>query len=397
MTPKNDKWLSNPPAFPLEIDDVGLIIKTGFSTRERLVAQLDGLQEAHVGGNVVLVGDYSTVSGGLFRNDDLEIPVYDVLDIMVESGSLSSRLNASRLQHYYNLTAALSSGNFELAHTIGEMYGWEMDIMKHISGLQLGYKLMPSKKWYVMLDDDTYILDGSLKSILGHLNPSLPYYIGNAIGDYKARFAHGGSAVVFSQEAMNRIFIQNPAVVAEAHLESLDARWGDKLIATTAMKCGIYLDEKYDRYFNGEAPQITRLRGDRFCAPLISFHKMSPAQMLGVGRIFKNISNVVSWIDIWKIYGAPTLDGFPANPFRSNWDHVGKVDEATMTTNGVMTKEDCLGLCHIHSSTCLSWTWDAESKACHIGPWMIVGYPSGGRVTGVNVPRAIRLLDECPS
>ncbi|KAJ8059841.1 hypothetical protein OCU04_011471 [Sclerotinia nivalis] len=206
---------------------------------------------------------------------------------MVESGSLSSRPDALRLQYYSNLTAALSGGNFELARTIGEIYGWEMDIMKHISGLQLGYKLMPSKKWYVMLDDDTYILNGSLKTILGHLNPSLSYYIGNAIGDYKARFAHGGSAVVFSQEAMHRIVDQNPSVVAKAHLESLDARWGDKLIATTAMKCGIYLDERYNYYFNGEAPQITRIRGDRFCAPLISFHKMSPAQMREIGRTFK--------------------------------------------------------------------------------------------------------------
>jgi hypothetical protein len=76
------------------------------------------------------------------------------------------------------------------------------------------------------------------------IGPSVPNYIGNAVGDYKARFTHGGSAVVFSQAAMNQIFIQNAEAVLVAHLESLDARWGDKLIATAAMKSGIYLKER---------------------------------------------------------------------------------------------------------------------------------------------------------
>lgn len=74
---------------------------------------------------------------------------------------------------------------------------------------------MPSKSWYITLDDDTYILNSSLKSTLGHLDPSVPYYIGNAVGDYRARFVHGGSAVIFSQAAMDSIFIQNPTVVAK--------------------------------------------------------------------------------------------------------------------------------------------------------------------------------------
>ena len=255
---------------------------------------------------------------------------------------------------------------------------------------------MPHKNWYILLDDDTFVLNASLKVILGHLDPSIPHYIGNAVGDYKARFAHGGSAVVFSRAAMDRIFIQNTETISRAHLESLDARWGDKLIATTAMKSGIYLEEMYNRYFNGEGPQVTRIRGDRFCVPIISFHKLSPSQMLDVGRLFKNAGRAVSWIDLWNIYGAPTFKSFLADPIRSGWDHVGRLDEATMTTKDVKTKEDCLQICHIHSSTCLAWTWEAESMACHISPWIIVGHPASSKFSAVNVPRAIRLLDECP-
>lgn len=85
---------------------------------------------------------------------------------------------------------------------------------------------MPHQKWYIMLDDDTYLVDPSLLLVLGHIDPAVPHYIGNAIGDYKGRFAHGGSAVVLSQAAMHLLFSQNPDVVSAAHLESLTARWG---------------------------------------------------------------------------------------------------------------------------------------------------------------------------
>ena len=255
---------------------------------------------------------------------------------------------------------------------------------------------MPHKIWYILLDDDTYVLNGSLMVILGRLDPSVPHYIGNTIGDYKPRFAHGGSAVVLSRSAMDRIFNQNPETVSRAHLESLDARWRDKLIATTAMKSGIYLDERYDRYFNGEGPQVTRIRGDQFFVPVISFHKLSPPQMLDVGRIFKHAADAVSRIDLWNMYGAPPLKSFFVDPIRSSWDHVGRLDEATMTTKDVKTKEDCLQICHVHGSTYLAWTWEADSMACHISPWLIVGHAASSKFSGVNSPRATRLLDECP-
>lgn len=393
----NDQWLFQSSAFPLDMDDVGLVIKTGFSTQERILAWLDALEDGRNQSNVVLVGDYSTQLGAHFSHNGQQMPVYDVLASMLESGSLSSMPSSPRLLQYSNLTAAIASGRTDLARKIGETSGWELDIMKHISGLELGYKLMPHKKWYIMLDDDTYLLNPSLQVILGHLDPTVPHYIGNAVGDYKGRFAHGGSAIVFSQAAMHRLFTQNPNVVSTAHLESLTANWGDKLTATTAMKVGIYLEERYNRYFNGEPPRQTRIRGDRFCVPIVSFHKMSPSQMMEVGRTFKNIAKPVLWIDLWNIYKAPTFDAFLNDPVRSKWDHVGRLDESTMSINNVETKDACLNFCHFHASTCLAWTWEAENNTCHISPWMTVGDGADSKFSGPNVPRARRLLSECQS
>lgn len=255
---------------------------------------------------------------------------------------------------------------------------------------------MPHKSWYILIDDDTYVLRPSLRLILEHLNPSVPHYIGNAIGDYKARFAHGGSAVVFSHAAMERMFVQNSHIVSNAHLESLDARWGDKLVATMAMKSGIYVEEWYNRHFNGEAPLVTRIREDRFCLPIVTFHKLSPLQMRVLRITFEDVTNAVTWFDLWGIYNAPTLDSFIKDPIRSNWDHVGRLDESTMTTADVKSKEDCLNICNNHGSTCLAWIWETESMSCHISPWMIVGQKAEGTFSGVNVLRAMRLSSWCP-
>jgi len=255
---------------------------------------------------------------------------------------------------------------------------------------------MPNKDWHILMDDDTYILNSSLLVVLGHLDPSVLHYIGNAIGDYKMRFAHGGSGVVFSRAAMDRIFNHNEAEVRKAHLESLDSRFGDKLIAKTAMKSGIYLEEKFARHFNGEHPRTTRIRADRFCAPIISFHGLSPAQMLDVSRNFSSITKPVSWADLWKIYGAPAFDTFYGDPFRSNWDYVGRLDEATKTMNDVESEDDCLQICLSRRPfTCLAWTWEMLTSACHVSPWLIVGEAANGKISGINAERAIKLLDEC--
>lgn len=76
--------------------------------------------------------------------------------------------------------------------------GWELDIMKHIPALELGFKHLQSKKWYLMTDDDTYIHLPSLATILSTLDPTKPHYLRNAIGSYTLRFAHGGSGIIFS-------------------------------------------------------------------------------------------------------------------------------------------------------------------------------------------------------
>lgn len=254
---------------------------------------------------------------------------------------------------------------------------------------------MPGKKWYVMQDDDTFMIRPSLYRFLEHLDPSEELYLGNAIGDYKGRFAHGGSSFILSNKAMRRLIDDNPEVVSQAIVASLDETWGDKLVATTLMKVGIYLSERYGHFFNGESPLITKIAADRMCSPLVSFHGLAdPQQMKDVGKTFANIDRPVFWRDLWRIYGEPDLDVFDKLTIRMGHDHVGRQDDQDMTRR-VASVDKCLKACESLGQKCLAWTWDRNTEFCALSPWVIVGDKPKDRLSGLNIKEVKKLDSQC--
>ncbi len=65
--------------------------------------------------------------------------------------------------------------------------------------------------------------------------------------------------------------------------------------------------------------------------------------MKSTGNTFREIKDPVHWIDLWNIHNAPALN--EAESFRANWDHVGRLDEATKTLNEIPSARDCLDIC----------------------------------------------------
>lgn len=250
---------------------------------------------------------------------------------------------------------------------------------------------MPGKKWYIMQDDDTFILRPSLYRLLQHLDPSERLYLGNPVGDYKGRFAHGGSSLILSSGAMAKLLDDHPGLVSQAYVASLDEIWGDKLVATTLIKVGIYLSERYGHFFNGEPPLITKISADRLCSPIVSFHGLAePEQMKEVGRTFAEIEKPVFWRDLWRIYGQP-VDAFDTMSMRLNQDHVGRQDDLDMSRL-VDSAEECISACDSRKRECLAWTWDTRTQMCLMSPWVIVGTKPEGKYSGLNVGE-VKTLD----
>ena len=262
--------------------------------------------------------------------------------------------------------------------------------------MDLLYEKMPNKKWYIILDDDTYLVRPSLHQLLSHLDPREPLYIGNAVGDYRGRFAHGGSAVVLSAEAMKRLFA-HPDVVLRAYMDSLDETWGDKLVATTLQKVGVYLDERYNHHFNGEYPTITRIESDRFCSPIVSFHGLrGPGDMSRVAGVLGHAQEPVLWGQLWDLFGTQPLQDLARQPVRPNEDHVGVTKGRGRFWPETESAEGCKARCDGDGDRCLAWTFMPGERTCINSPWMVIGADGAqGKMSGVNWPQIDALRHQC--
>ncbi|KAI1415618.1 glycosyltransferase family 31 protein [Hypoxylon sp. FL1857] len=397
----SDSWLFKPQAYPINPDnDIAIVIKTGFGTKQRVSAALQALSNESFFADTIVTQDFPLLPDQ--KNYTLangkEVPVIDIIGWNLERGALKGQEQQERVMKYTTLSEAIEGEEWMLADGIGKDMGWELDAMKFLPSLEYMWQNMPKKKWYIMADDDTYIIKSSLHLVLGHLNYAKPQFLGNPVGDYKGRFPHGGSSVVMSGAALSKLYDQHPEVVAEGHQESPTAIWGDKLLSTTFMKIGVYLDETYRRLFNGEPPWMTRMWVDRFCLPLVSFHGLGSGDaMLHVGETFKNTTQPVFWRQLGKIYGAPDFASFIAEPIRTNIDYVGRLDEYSTTVEKITEVEECVKICHEHPAGCLAWTFDPGRKQCHYARWAILGDAAEGRFSGINGQLAQKLESSCHS
>ncbi|RGP80413.1 glycosyltransferase family 31 [Fusarium longipes] len=340
-----DAWLWKSPKFTVDLrNDVGYLIKTGYGTRHRVAEQLAAFEATggylgKEGESFLVVGDWTTVN----QTDASLIgaTVHDAIKRVMETKIRGKIDDYPRLVKYRSLQARLQAGDEEEALKIGQSYGWELDALKFIMGMEMIYNELPGKKWYIILDDDTFLIRPSLELLMGHIDYRKPKYIGNAVGDYKARFGHGGSGILISGEAMRQLF-QHPAIVHEAYAESMTETWGDRLVATTLQKLGIYIEEAYNHHFNGEPPSITRIWGDRFCSPLVSFHGLrKPGEMRRVGETLAEVNQPVLWHDVWQLFGGSAISALETRPTELMADHVGKPDEHTRSWGDVRSANAC--------------------------------------------------------
>ncbi|GAB0134489.1 hypothetical protein EsDP_00002857 [Epichloe bromicola] len=393
-----DAWLRGQGMYPVHMpSEVGCLIKTGYGTRRRVKEQLEAFAAkggvlGDEGRDFLVVGDWT---GGGKEEDLGPAEIHDAIRLVMESGVGREHAEHHRFGKYRSLQGAVDAGDDERAEELGMRFGWELDALKFIMGMELSYRRMPHKKWYMILDDDTFVVKESLQLLLSHLDPAKPQYVGNSVGDYRARFAHGGSAVLVSGQAM-KILFGRPDMVTQAYVRSLDETWGDRLVATTLQRVGVYIDERHSHYFNGETPEMTRIRPDRACSPIVSFHGLrKPGAMAHVGRTLARRHKLVLWGELWELFGKhPAEEAYHKPPFRAG-DHVGPGEEGTTTWRGVKSAESCQRKCR---GQCLAWSFDTETNECRASPWVIPGSETvtSATVSGVNWSKAKSILRECP-
>lgn len=156
--------------------------------------------------------------------------------------------------------------------------------------IELADARRPKSAWFVFLELDTYVNWDNMQRFLAAFDPSTPYYFGAPVFK-KPVFAHGGTGLVLSRGAINklmargRMFAENHRFPG-THLFGKDVRnecCGDEVLAKVLKESGIPL-RGYAPMFNGESPATLRFSTELWCEAVLTLHQVSPDDLARLER-----------------------------------------------------------------------------------------------------------------
>ena len=246
--------------------------------------------------------------------------------------------------------------------------GWRTDRLKNIPGFRIMLNQFSESKWFIMIDDDTYIFKNNLIAHLLTLDDSKPLYIGHDLGmgecgengkiDNPA-FAQGGAGIVLSRPALVKMV--NMSHLCEKRHENCFA--GDMSTSLCLRDAGVYLN-KNDLNRNFHDISIQKLSISDPCDKPFSFHHLRPLHikllhdlevemqaehghnaLINVGMVFK-----------YMLYSYPLIKyKFNHNLTHFGLDLVGGDYEEIVNA----TLQNCQAAC-LNDLKCLSWSFVDE-------------------------------------
>lgn len=312
---------------------------------------------------------------------------YEVIDVFADMPE--DVLNSQDLFKYRIMREMQDDAWMWSAEDITLEEGWNMDRFKNIPMMLHAYKTAPAKtQWFIMIDDDTYMFSGNIAKFLRTLDSSRPYYIGSIAMVRDVFFAHGGSGVIFSRAALDKVFGPEARLSHEELLNKyankaldLNPPFGDLMAAhLLEFDGGVYLNTKdpdsviakldlFDRsqdMFQGERIASTWVNEDLWCCPLGTFHKLRPNEIEtlweweqsraspGYRLLYYDFYHdfilpyISEEVENWVIPGGKILDDAYIKEFQGafdDWDSMPSED-----------KESCKKAC-INMDKCLSWSF----------------------------------------
>lgn len=150
--------------------------------------------------------------------------------------------------------------------------------------------MYPSKKWYLFVEPDTYVIWSNLLQWIQQLDSRRPAYYGseNLIGE--DLFAHGGSAFLLSRPALEKgveLYRSN----TETYHNLTGNHWaGDCVLGITLREAGVPLTWSWPMFQGGnpsDQMQFETKKGDKkvlWCSPVLSYHHLTPEQVADLWR-----------------------------------------------------------------------------------------------------------------
>ncbi|KAJ3052120.1 hypothetical protein HDU99_008244, partial [Rhizoclosmatium hyalinum] len=131
--------------------------------------------------NLILIGDTTVKVGGREVLDvytDVYAKTLRKLGIVDVSESETFKRNFDGNEDTKKKLTAKGQGQRVVSGQDVNGNGWKADAHKNLPGLQVLAEKYPDADWYLMIDDDTYVVFDNLVSYLETKDPNEPHFIG---------------------------------------------------------------------------------------------------------------------------------------------------------------------------------------------------------------------------
>ena len=257
----------------LTTDDIVLMFKTGATVLWKrvpihLVTSLSSNRIQPE--NVLLYSDSSETIGP-----------WEFIDVLANASDKAR--HSKTFQPYLQQEDFESRQNYaDLSNVPGDgaglVGGWKLDKWKFLPIVQHAGRNKPNAKWYIFMEDESYIFLPNLLRHLEQFNHQDPWYIGQLTWKYGDYFAHGGSGFALSRGAWEQSFGKDPEIIEKFEAFTEAHGCGDHILGHVLQEYGVKFGENTtdnDRYrygFNSESHWSTWYEPANWCKPVYSWH-----------------------------------------------------------------------------------------------------------------------------
>jgi hypothetical protein len=380
-----------------DMDDVFVVLKTG-ATESQAKVPVQIRTTLQCVPNYAIFSDYEeTISG---------VPTYDVLSNVTEATMNSE----PEFNIYHRLQQVGREGLTDEEwgdHENGPFGktnnpGWKLDKWKFLPMIDGALEAMPDAKWYIFIEADTYVVWPNLINWLAHLDHTRSYYIGSPMQIGDILFAYGGSGVILSRPAMERLQTYRSEHQAELEKMTADEWAGDCVLARAFDQIKIPLTWAWPMMLTTRPWEIDHFSEgygrQPWCYPAVSYHRMTPRDIEEMWRFdrswFRSGKNaLLLHADVYRdLIHNGTLAG------RDDWDNMSPTDiifdEPTKPS-----LESCHQAC-TQNKDCLQYSWNQKENTCKHASTTFHGAASNGTYSGWMTHRVQKLLrtfqSSCP-
>jgi hypothetical protein len=165
-----------------------------------------------------------------------------------------------------------------------DLAAWTLDKYKNLHILEKSWALKPDMDWYLHVDADTYVVWPSLIEWFKRLDNKKHLFLGSTSYVNDNPFAHGGSGILLSGEAMRTVVEDHNGTAARWDPEVHNNCCGDFVLAMALKEYGIGPVMNSWPTINGESQNTIPFGDEHWCQPIVTLHHMTVDEMEELGK-----------------------------------------------------------------------------------------------------------------